>query len=131
MNGSDDPETFLKKLLEQGRSVKLGRGVVGKTSYAAIATIGMWIAIIFRLSSDPWMNLALGLAGLAGTCLCVWFIRGTQRFARENPAQAMLEGAEFIEYQKWEAEIKGIQGPIRGKVIPDPHHPAIGRDGTT
>lgn len=127
MSESEDPETILKRLLEQGQRVKFGRGVVGKTTYAAVATIGLWAAIVFRLSTDLWLNLSLVLAGLVGTGVCIWFVRGTQRFARENPAQAMLEGAEFIEYQKWEAEVKGISGPLRGKVIPNPQRQALPR----
>jgi hypothetical protein len=126
VSGIEDPETLLRKALERGQSVKFGRGVVGKTSYAAVATIGLWIAIVFRLSTNPWLNLGLVTAGLFGTAVCIWFIRGTQRFARENPAQALLEGAQFVEYQKWEAEVKGISGPIGGRAIPDPSRPRLG-----
>ncbi len=36
----------------------------------------------------------------------------------------MLEGAEFIEYQKWEAEAKGLPAP-KGPPIPDPHVPRV------
>lgn len=126
---SQDPTDILSKLVEHGRGIKFGRGIVGKTSHATFAVMGLWAAIVLKLGTNLWLDLGLGIAGVIGTGIYIWFVRGTRRFARENPGLAMLEGAEFIEYQKWEAEVKGIRGPIRGEAIPDPSRTSEGDGG--
>jgi hypothetical protein len=126
-----DPTEILKKLGEHYRGIKFGRGVVGKTSYVILGLIGLWTAIIFRLSPDMWLSGALFAAGLIITGVSIWWVRGTQAFAEKNPELAMLEGAELVEYKKWEAEIKGLSGPVRGRTIPDPHKALPGSDQDT
>jgi hypothetical protein len=110
-----DPDDLLRRAVEAGRNIKFGRGVVGKTSYAVMALIPLWVAIILRLSANMGLNAVLMAAGIIASALIVWWVRATQRFAAENPAQAMLEGAELIEYQRMEAQVKGgailAQGP--------------------
>jgi hypothetical protein len=66
-----DPNDLLKQLVEQGRSIKFGRGVVGKTSHATIAVIGLWGIVLFRLSTNLWQNVALLVgAGVATGIYC-------------------------------------------------------------
>jgi hypothetical protein len=67
----------------------------------------VWGIIVWRWSGNIWADAGLLLAGLVATGTVVWWVRSTQEFAQRNPAQAMLEGAEFIEYQKFEAQAKG------------------------
>lgn len=118
-NQQQDPLATLEKLAESYRGIKFGRGVVGKTSYATLAIVAVWLTIIMRLSANLWLDVALFLAGGAATAVYVWWVSRTQRFATENPGLALLEGAELIEYQKWEAQIKG-QPPLDSPRIPDP-----------
>jgi hypothetical protein len=58
-------------------------------------------------------------AGLLATLFGWWFVRGSQEYAQKNPAQAMLEGAELLEWQKMDMAAKGIgtlpsSAPIEG-----------------
>jgi hypothetical protein len=101
-----DPDAMLRRAIEAGRSVKFGRGVVGKTSYAIFGLVALWTAIIARASASLVLDGVLIAAGLVATGAVIWWINATQRFAAENPAQAMLEGGELIEYQRYEAETK-------------------------
>ena len=120
MNG-DDPMKLVRQLAESYKGIKFGQGVVGKTSYATITLIGLWTVVVFRLSDNLWLNAALFGAGLMATGIYFWWVKKTQNFAEKNPGLAILEGAELIEYQKWDAEIKGIGVIDRGNLIDDPH----------
>ncbi|WP_152664085.1 hypothetical protein [Sphingomonas sp. SRS2] len=105
--------------------MKLGKGVVAKTSHATIATVGVWIVVVCRLGESATLNVALMLAGAAATGLCAWWVKSTQAYAERNPAQAMLEGAEFLEYRRLEEQAKntlppadnrpGLVSPTEGK----------------
>ena len=116
-----DPEDFLRRVVEAGRNVKFGRGVVGKTSHAVIGLIGLWLIIVVRLGTNLTADAVLLGAGCIITGMVAWWIKATQRFAADNPAQAMLEGAELIEYQRVEAEAKGgfrSSGPLIAEDAP-------------
>ncbi len=123
-NGND-PMDVVRRLAETYRGVKLGPGVVGKTGYATAALFVVWIFVICRLSDKPdaaWFNAALFVGGLIATGVYIWWVRGIQDFAAKNPGLAVLEGAQFIEYQKWEAGIKGLPAP-KGPLIKNPNAP--------
>ena len=121
---NQDPVQLLKTLAEQGRSIKFAPGVVGKTGYATVALFGLWGIILFRISENAWLNVTLLIGGFVATGIYCWWVRSTQKFAADNPGLAMLEGAQLIEYQKWEAEIKGLPKPLGGQVIPGPDEEA-------
>lgn len=112
-----DPATVVEGILSSGRNIRLGRGVVSKTSYVAGLTAIVWAGIVWRWSADLTMNAGLLIVGLLLTAFSVWFISGTQRFAERNPAQALLEGAELLEWQKMEAAAKGLPPTIGGRLI--------------
>jgi hypothetical protein len=103
----EDPTDTLKKVLESARNVRLGRGVVAKTGHVALANILVWAIIAFRLSDNLIVDAALLLIGVLATGFSAWWTRTAHSFAERNPAQAMLEGAEFLEYRKLEVEAKG------------------------
>jgi len=119
---SDDPLEVIRKLAESHRQIKLGRGVVGKTSYLTAALFGIWAVVLFKLSDNFWLNGFLFGGGAIATVVYFWWVNSAQRFAKENPSLALLEGAEFIEYQKWEAEIKGQPTP-KLPLVPNPDPP--------
>ena len=123
---SRDPLDLVKKLAESYRGIKFGAGVVGKTSHATLALFGVWGIVLFRLSENLWLDIALIAVGAISTGVYVWWSKRTQDFAAANPGLALLEGAELIEYQKWEAEIKGFVGKINSPIIPSPHIPILG-----
>ncbi len=115
-----NPDDFLKHIAEQGRRIRFGKGVVGKTGHATIGVIGLWGIVLFRLTDNLWLNATLLLGASAITGVYCWWVHRTQKFAEKNPGLALMEGAELLEYQKWDAEIKGIAGPVTGRVIQNP-----------
>ena len=108
---SADPEATVERILDSGRNIRFGKGVVAKTSYVAAATAAVWGIIAWRWSGDFSQNGGLLIAGIVETMFAIWFIRGTQNFAKENPAQAMLEGAELIEWRRMDETVKGEIAP--------------------
>ena len=112
---NEDPSVTVERILESGRNVRLGRGVVAKTSYVAALTVAMWGMIAWRWSAELGNNLGMLFAGLVATSFAFWFIRSTQDFAAKNPAQAMLEGAELLEWRRMDAKVKGMP---EGSLLP-------------
>jgi hypothetical protein len=102
-----DPDDIINKIAEAGRGVRLGKGVTGKTGHAILALLAIWAIALWRLGPSLVQSAAVLLAAIAATSVFVWWTRATQAFAERNPAQAMLEGAEFLEYQRFEAAAKG------------------------
>lgn len=124
---SDDPLEVIKGIAESHRQVKFGPGVVGKTGYGVWILLGVWGLIAFRLSENAWLNLSLLGAGIAASCVYVWWVRTTQAFATANPALALTEGLALLEYKKFEAGVKGLPAPKEAALtttIPEP--PDIG-----
>jgi hypothetical protein len=119
----DDPTDILKRLSETYRSVRLGRGVVGKTGQAMLGLLGIWAIVVWQLSDNIPRDVALIISGLFPTGVFWWWTKSTQDFAQKNPAQALLEGAELLEYQKFDAQIKGLTTVDRLPVISDPLKP--------
>jgi hypothetical protein len=115
-----DPGAWIKKLTESYRSVRFPRGVVGKTTQAMLALLGVWVVIVWQLSDNLYRDIGLILAGLVATGVFVWWTNSSQRFAERNPAQAMLDGAEFLEYHKFEAQAKGLPPATQSPRISDP-----------
>lgn len=116
-----DPDELLRRVMETGRNVKFGRGLVSKTGYVVLGVVGVWVGIVWRIGPDLLVDGVLVGAGLIITLFVCWWIAATQRFAAENPAQAILEGAELIEYKRFEAEAKGgirSEGPRVAEDVP-------------
>jgi hypothetical protein len=122
---STDPSSIVQKVEEAARNVRLGRGVVSKTSYVAAAVVVVWGVVVWRLGGDSLANAFLFGAALLVTTFAFWFIRGTQQFAERNPGQAMLDGAEFIEYRKLEVQAKGQPPQTETILVIDQSAPAV------
>jgi hypothetical protein len=118
-----EPDDWIKRLTETYRGIRFAKGVVGKTGYAMIAVCGIWGIIVWRLGNELAANLALLGAGVLITGVFIWWVKSTQGFAERNPAQAMLDGAEFLEYRKFEAQAKGVNLPKDVPKLPDPTRP--------
>ena len=123
-NGSD-PADIIKKLSESYRQVRFGRGVVGKTGHGMLGVLTIWLMIAWRWSGNVAADVGLGLVGVAATAAFVWWVRSTQEFAQRNPAQALLEGAELLEYQKFEAQSKGMPSLPNSPIIEGQAKPVI------
>ncbi len=125
-----DPASTIKRLAESYGSIKFGIGVLGKNSYATLAVLGIWAAILFRLSAESRVLSALLFgAGIIATGIYVWWVKRSHAFAVQNPELVMLEGAQFLEYKKWEAEVKGLPA-LKSQPVPKPpsDQPAIDVD---
>jgi hypothetical protein len=117
-----DPIVLVRKLTEAYGRFRFGRGVVGKTGHAMIAILIVWGLVVWRLSGT-WTDIFTISAGLIATVTFAWWTKSTQSFAERNPAQAMLEGAEFLEYHKFEVQAKGLPPATSSKLISDPTNP--------
>jgi hypothetical protein len=102
------PDEILASAVESSRNIKFGRGVVSKTSYVAAFVVAVWLAVAWNWQGELSENIGRLIAGVIPTLFAVWFIRETQKFAEKNPAQALLEGAELLEWQKTEIQAKGL-----------------------
>ena len=81
---------------------------MSKTSYVAALALAVLGFVAWRLGEDQITNAMLMLIGVAATGFALWYIRSTQSYAERNPGQALLEGAEFLEWSKLEAAAKGV-----------------------
>ena len=114
---SEDPALTVDRILESGRNIRFGKGVVAKTSYVAAATAAVWAIIAWRWMGDFEQNMGLLVAGVIETAFAVWFIIATQKFARDNPAQAILDGAELIEWRRMDEKVKGQIGTPDRQIV--------------
>ncbi|WP_374593479.1 hypothetical protein [Sphingosinicella sp.] len=105
---SDDPIIGLTKALESARNVRLGKGVTSKTSYIAAIPLLIWGIVVWRWSESLMMNFGLVLAGSIATSFAFWFIKSSRSYAERNPALALLEGAELLEWHRMEVAAKGV-----------------------
>lgn len=81
---------------------------MSKTSYVAALCLAVWLAVAWRWSGPIADNWGLLIAGTVTTLFAAWYIKATQNFAERNPAQALLEGTEFLEWSRIEAAAKGL-----------------------
>ncbi len=125
MTGSVKDEVFeaMDRLGLSGRQlqdVKLGPGVVGRNSTVA------WVVGIVMLAGvvgGTWLHstILVGasivgavVVGLGVACLNV-------HFARTNPAAALLEGAQFVEYHHLQlTAARGMEPTPGGQPVPPP-----------
>jgi hypothetical protein len=88
--------------------VRLGRGVVSKTSYVAAGLLAVWVLVLWKWSDSAVMDVGLLFVGCLATAFCVWFIRSTRAYAEKNPGLALLEGAELVEWRRMDVAAKGM-----------------------
>jgi hypothetical protein len=118
-----DPGEWLHRFQEAGSNVKFGSGIVAKTNRAVLAVLGLWGVIAWKLGPSWIGNAALICVGIAATAFVVWWAKATHSFAERNPAQAVLDGAQFVAYKRFEAEWKGLPAPAPSPVIENPRQP--------
>ena len=93
---------------------------MSKTTYVAGLVVAGWIAIILRLGDNLYINGGLLISGLAASFFAFWYIKSSQDFAQRNPGQALLDGAEFLEWTRLEAAAKGLPSPPNQSLIEVP-----------
>lgn len=87
--------------------IRLGKGVVGKTSsLAAFGVVGfVLISVTFILFDHPW--IAAGIAGCIPLSLLIYMWKAFS-YAEKNPGIALLEGADLISYSNMQLGAKDI-----------------------
>lgn len=106
-----------------GARIRLGRGVVGNTTYgfcAAAASVGV---VGWSLRDTP----AAALTAIALLCVVfLIYLIGTWRFADKHPDRAMLGDSEWLRW--WEQERTGLRGLPNAPNTPtvtDPSNPDL------
>jgi hypothetical protein len=88
-----------------------------------IGVIVIWAIVLFRLSgTEVYLDISLIGGAVVATLIATRWCRQSREFAVANPALALMEGADITEYQKFEAQMKGLtRGDTR--LISDPIAP--------
>jgi hypothetical protein len=87
--------------LEGVARLRLGRGVMGNTTYAFYAAVAAAVAALYALKESPLLAVSAG-AGIMGVYLIYLF--GTYFFGRSHPDLAMLGDSEWLALQQMAAK---------------------------
>ncbi len=96
--------------------VKLGRGVVGKTTWALLSIIALLAIVASRVSVD-WMLLLISGAGIV---LFIVYLFKVLAFADKHPDLALLEGAELVKWRQMDVAAKGAGTLPSGPLVQPP-----------
>jgi hypothetical protein len=96
---NENPLWFIKEI---GGALKLGSGLLGKSAIALCVWLGIILIAVFRLNSD---FAIVGVVAVGGIGFFLWFFP-VIGFAKKNPAEALLEGAEWSGFKKFQASAK-------------------------
>jgi len=88
-----------------------------------IALLILWAFIVWRLPANASWYDPLLLIGVIATATVIWWVSSTQGWAQRNPGLAVLEGAQFLDYFRFELQAKGQLHLPRGPSITDPDRP--------
>ncbi len=99
--------------------VRLGRGVVGNTTYGFITACAASVGLVWALNAHPWFAV--------GSCVAVWggflwYLRGTYKFADEHPDLAMLGDSEWLRYAEAQLAAKGVSELPPAPIIEAPRN---------
>lgn len=112
---ADTPD-FLSSLGLKDRSlshIHLSQGVVGKSSFI----VGILIATIMGVALfSPHIWLQVTCIGLSVFVFLVYFA-SILWFAHRNPAAALLEGADLVEYKQAELSAMHQSAPENTKIV--------------
>ena len=108
---------------ESIQRVRLGRGVVGRTTYAVVVALGVLGVVASRVD----LEALLWVAGLV-VGLFVLYFAGVLFFAQRNPGTALLEGAELLRWRQSELAAKGLGRIAPAPALQEPAEPAGGQE---
>lgn len=96
-----DPIEYAKEI---GEGFKLGSGVLGKSAIAVGILMVVGGIAVYRLHSDKAILVALLMLAVI---FLAWFFP-VMRFVDKHPDAALLEGAEWTGWQRFQASAKGF-----------------------
>jgi hypothetical protein len=121
MPGSDSLTQMLFARAQALGHIRLARGVVGKTSIVAGIVFLVLSGVAWRMPTD--VLFTFGVILLLGFFA---YIAAMLWFAHRHPEQALLEGAEIIQYRQQEMAAKGVtELPRSPSTVPPPVAPEI------
>jgi len=86
-------------LKEAGGVFRFGSGVLGKSAIALVVLFCAVVVACWRLHSDAAILISLGIGGV----LFLGWLFGVLYFAGKHPDIALLEGAEWSGFQRFQA----------------------------
>jgi hypothetical protein len=98
-----------------GGTFRFGRGVMGKSALLALAVVGVCGMAVWRL---PPSQVLVGLGAAVGVFV-LWFLKIID-YASKHPDAALLEGAEWSAYKRFEAKARSLPSPPADLPISDP-----------
>jgi hypothetical protein len=107
------PDQNLGWLKEVGGVLKFGSGALGKSAVCLVVLLVAVIVAAMRLHSDAYILGAIGI----GTLIFFGWLFPVLRFAHKHPDAALLEGAEWSAFQRFQAQAKGYI-PLAGEQQP-------------
>jgi hypothetical protein len=115
MGTKEDITDVLSRLLPEIQGVKLGPGVVGRNSSIAWALEFVMLAgvIAGAYLHSVWL-VGISLLGAIGAGL--FFARKNVEFGKDNPAAAVLEGIQFLQFHQMQA--MAMKGDARVVELP-------------
>lgn len=101
-----DVGKILGAITQGNGAFKFGKGVMGKSAFAigGLITLGV-ISII-------WQSPLAFAIDILFAALFIWWYRDIKEFAIEHPEHALLDGAEWVNYQKFIAKSKHYPGIV-------------------
>ena len=113
---SDETSVNLINLSGFGQ-VRLGRGLIGKTSLAVMAAIAAFGAIGVTMSGSHYLQflICIIILALIGAYLaaCFWY-------AGKNPEAVLLEGAELLQWRQMEMAAKNLPSNLPDNNVAPP-----------
>lgn len=113
-----DPIAYIK---EVGGVVKFGSGVLGKSAIALGILLFAIVIAAARLHSD---GAIIGVL-IVGAIVFFGWLFYVLRFASKHPDIAVLEGAEWSSFQRFQAAAKGFIPPAVSEQAPSSNALAI------
>lgn len=118
-------EDILGKIAESaGGAFRFGRGIVSRSSVVVLVFMVAVVVAEYGLRDD---YLRLAALGMAAVVFFVWHF-ASLRFTAKHPDIALLDGAEWTAWKRWEMTAKGLPAPPSGPAISNPDLPLIAPD---
>jgi hypothetical protein len=105
-----DEDNMLSTWKHFAGSFRFGKGLLGRSSIALVALMGLGLAAICRLRSDLQIIAVFAVCALI---FLIWYFR-VERFANKNPLEALLEGGEYTAHHQMLLAAKGLPAITSG-----------------
>jgi hypothetical protein len=102
--------------------IRLGRGAAGKATNIMLGVCAVFGVIAVALGGNVTALMILAAMLMVLALIVIW---GVLDFARANPAQALLEGADLVKWREIDMAAKNIPALPPGPSGPDPQNPVV------